>query len=274
MANGIALTIGLNAVDPQHYAGWNGKLRACEADANDMANIAKSKKFQVKTLLTKEATRANVIEQISKAAQSLKSGDIFMLSYSGHGGQLPDLNRDEADCADETWCLYDGQLVDDEINSLFAKFSAGTRILLFSDSCHSGTVSKGVYYYSKPRPKDASGEEISYRLMPADYIIPVYRQNKEFYDKILREPAVKDEDIKASALLISGCQDCQYSQDGLINGLFTSQLLDVWKDGKFRGDYKRFYKMICNQMPPDQTPNYYPTGTKNYKFEYQKPFTV
>jgi metacaspase-1 len=273
MNKGIALTIGLNAVDPEHYAGWSGELMACEADAEDMAKIAKSNNFQVETLLTKEATRTAVIEKISKAAKDLKSGDIFMLSYSGHGGQLPDLNEDETDYLDETWCLFDGQLVDDELNSMFAEFSEGVRILVLSDSCHSGTVSKGAYSYHKPR-LGISGEQVRLRAMPREFIGPVYRQNREFYDKILKKPAVKDEDIKASALLISGCLDNQYSADGAANGLFTSQLLAVWKDGKFSGNYKRLWKDIVRRMPEEQTPNYYPTGFRNYKFEFQRPFTI
>ena len=30
MAKGLALTIGLNSVDPKKYAGWDGGLIACE----------------------------------------------------------------------------------------------------------------------------------------------------------------------------------------------------------------------------------------------------
>ena len=41
---------------------------ACEADTKDMAEIAISQGFDVKTLLTKEATRENVIDWITKAA--------------------------------------------------------------------------------------------------------------------------------------------------------------------------------------------------------------
>jgi len=275
MAKGIALTIGLNAVDPKHYAGWSGELTACEADAKDMANIAKSKKFQVETLLTKEATRAKVKGMISKVAKDLKSGDIFMLSYSGHGGQLPDLNNEELDERDETWCLFDGQLVDDEINSMFAEFSKGVRILIFSDSCHSGTVSKALDSYGRPNPLTASsGAPLRQKCMPREYLGAVYRENQAFYDKILKKPAVNEEDIKASALLISGCQDNQYSMDGERNGLFTSQLLAVWKDGKYSRSYKTFHKDIVKRMPREQTPNYYPTGVRNYKFESQKPFTI
>ncbi len=95
MAKGQALTIGLNSVDPKHYAGWSGELKACEADAKDMAEIARSKKFKVKILLTKSATRAKVKDEIMLAAKGLRVGDIFMLSYSGHGGQLPDFNHDD-----------------------------------------------------------------------------------------------------------------------------------------------------------------------------------
>ncbi len=36
---GYALTVGLNSVDPDHYAGWPGTLVACEADARDMAAV-------------------------------------------------------------------------------------------------------------------------------------------------------------------------------------------------------------------------------------------
>ncbi|MGV8175093.1 MAG: caspase family protein [Methanothrix sp.] len=271
---GIALTIGLNSVDPKHYAGWSGELAACEADARDMAKIAASKKFQVETLLTKEATRAQIIEKVSKAAKELKSGDIFMLTYSGHGGQLPDLNREELDERDETWCLYDAQLVDDELNALFAGFLEGVRILVFSDSCHSGTVTRGMDDFGRSPLTAPSGTPLRKKNMPREFIGPVYKENKTFYDKILKKPAVKEEDIKASALLISGCQDNQYSYDGERNGLFTSNLLAVWKDGKFSGDYKRFYSSIVRRMPREQTPNYYPTGVRNYAFERQKPFTI
>ena len=79
MPKGAALTIGLNAVDPKHYGGWSGELNACEADANDMTAIAKSAGMKVKSLLTKAGTRARVIKEITSAASSLKSGDIFLL---------------------------------------------------------------------------------------------------------------------------------------------------------------------------------------------------
>jgi len=102
MANGISLHIGLNVVDPNHYGGWSGPLNACEADAQDMTAIAQSQGFNSTTLLTAQGVRAAVIDHIRNAASTLADGDIYFLSYSGHGGQVPDVNGDKADLQDKT----------------------------------------------------------------------------------------------------------------------------------------------------------------------------
>jgi len=277
MAKGYALTIGLNSVNPDHYDGWSGDLTACEADSKDMADIAKSKGFSVKTLLTRSATRKNVINELSKVAKTLKSDDIFMLSYSGHGGQVPDQNKDEDDFQDETWCLYDGELIDDEIYNLLGKFKSGVRIIVFSDSCHSGTVTKTAFYQGTmaARSSAVSPEPVRYRFMPPAIALRTYRKNKKFYDNLQKDPALSkaEESVKASGLLISGCQDNQLSSDGTFNGLFTGTLLQVWNDGK-SSNYRKFYEAIVKRMPPDQTPNYYWVGQPSRTFEKQKPFTI
>jgi metacaspase-1 len=277
MPKGLTLTIGLNAVDPKHYAGWDGALNACEADADDMADIAKTLNFTVKTLLTKAATRQKVSAEIRAAAKSLKSGDIFMLTYSGHGGQLPDLNHDEPDRQDETWCLYDGELVDDELFSLLGKFAKGIRILVFSDSCHSGTVIKAVHYQGIASAHGAGGcPPVRYRVMPPDVALRTYRLHRDLYDPILLKAdlAKAKREIKASVILISGCQDNQYSSDGDFNGLFTGTLLQVWHQGKFKGSYRRFHKVIVQRMPPEQTPNFFRIGVEDETFAGQAPFTI
>lgn len=42
-----------------------------------------------------------------------------MLSYLGHGEQLPERTSDEPDAQDETWCLYDAQLTNFEAQRPF-----------------------------------------------------------------------------------------------------------------------------------------------------------
>ena len=57
--------------------------------------------------------------------KNLQIGRHLFLTYSGHGGQAPDLNNEEPDGMDETWCLYDGQLIDDELYSSWGAFASG-----------------------------------------------------------------------------------------------------------------------------------------------------
>jgi hypothetical protein len=274
----MSLHIGLNSVDPKHYGGWVGTLQACEADAEDMAAIATANKFSVKKLLTKQATRKAVLAELARAAKSLKAGDTFWLTYSGHGGQLPDKNGDEIDDRqDETWCLFDGQVPDDELNDAYAQFAKGVRILVLSDSCHSGTVTKMAFYRGTPKHlPGTTDEEPRYRMMPDPVALKTYRENKTEYDKILSNVKTRDARaaVQASVLLISGCQDNQLSGDGAFNGVFTGNLLAVWANGDFEGSYSRFHRAIVRRMPPDQTPNFFRVGAADKKFEAGPPFSI
>jgi len=289
MSKGISLSVGLNGLNAIHYAGWDGALNACEADATDMKAIADASGFASTLLLTSDATRDRTISIFKDAAQELAMGDLFMFTYSGHGGQVKDVSGDEEDGSDETLCLYDGQLLDDEVNSLFAEFNQGVRILVLSDSCHSGTVTReaavkdfGIKSFFKGSDKDnllrgsIGDNDVIYRAMPREIASKVYLENKGFYDKIAKNlsPLPLGEKVKASVLLISGCQDNQLSRDGTFNGLFTSILLKVWNKGAFAGTYKDLHAQIVALMPETQRPNYSSTGSPNVVYEEQKPFSI
>jgi metacaspase-1 len=279
MARGISIHVGLNTVDPDHYDGWDGALNACEFDANDMRSLAESKGFESSTLLTKDATADAVTAAIEKAAKELGSGDLLFMTYSGHGGQVPDRNNeDEKDRSDETWVLYDRQLVDDELYALWGTFQPGVRIFLLSDSCHSGTVSRNIDADVPDvvaTAESAAKQSPRYRALPRDKMIATYRAHASDYDEIQRAcPTSEKVDIGATVLLISGCQDDQLSLDGFSNGLFTENLLAVWDKGAWNGSYSRFHKAIVSRMPNNQTPNYSQVGASSRDFEQQDPLTI
>ena len=291
-AKGWSLHVGLNTVSAAAYGGWTGPLAACEFDANDMAAIARSKGMKASVLLTRKGTRSNVLGAIRAAARQLRSGDLFFLSYSGHGGQVPDVTGEEPDKRDETWCLYDGQLIDDELYYELSRFGAGVRVLVLSDSCHSGTVVRA----GPPQPYAAIPDQRP-KLMPEAVGMRTYRENKEFYDKLQRDVAkaagraVVDPDValanvaasgrltaivskfKPAVILISGCQDNQTSMDGDHNGAFTEQLLRVWNNGTYSGGYANFHQQIKSRLPASQSPNLFTLG-KAGVFLTQRPFTL
>lgn len=279
MALGISLHVGLNRVDPAHYQGWDGELTACEFDANDMRAIAEGQGFEPRSLLTKEATSDAVLAAIERAAGELDQGDLFLCTYSGHGGQVPDRNgEDEEDRSDETWVAYDRQIVDDELYALWGRFAPGVRIFVLSDSCHSGTVVRDIEA-KVPGPvstrQKAAAESPRYRALPRDVMIATYRANARLYDAIQeRLPGAERADPAATVLLISGCRDDQLSLDGFSNGLFTENLRAVWADGAWEGGHAEFREAIRARMPAKQQPNYLRVGAANPEFEQQKPFTV
>lgn len=277
MAQGISIHIGLNQVDSQHYRDgkgnpWKGILKACENDAKAMMALAQSKNFTPHLLLTKEATSQNVIAAIEHAAEILKPGDFLLLTYSGHGGQVPDMNNEpeEEDQLDETWCLYDRQFLDDELYHLWSHFRQYVRILMLSDSCHSGTMAKDPLMNMLDQ---INGPAI--RTLPMDVSEKTYQIHKSIYDELQQEhPNSESATIDASVILISGCQDSQFSMDGTDNGLFTGTLLKVWDEGKYKGSIRSFYKRIVKNMPYYQCPNLFKVGSRTTEFERRLPFEI
>ena len=278
MTRGVSLHIGLNSVDKAAYGGWDGQLVACENDARSMENLTSSLGYRAQNLITDHAKSTAVIRAIEGAARDLEKGDIFVLTYSGHGGQVPDTNGDEVDGKDETWVLHDRQLVDDELHELYTQFKSGVRILVLSDSCHSGTVTRALYEEIAPIEVKAgmrAHSTIRGKMMPREVANEVYNRNKAEYERIQAETkGATDKSPEATVILISGCQDNQLSSDGDVNGLFTEKLLQVWNSGGFRQDYRKFQRAIKQKMPPSQQPNYFVVGAVDRAFEHQRPFTI
>jgi hypothetical protein len=277
----LSLHLGLNSVSAAHYEGWEGPLAACENDARDLAALATKQGYASTVLLTRKGTRTALLKGLRAAAKALKAGDRFLLTYSGHGGQVPDTNRDEVDRKDETWCLWDGQLLDDELYFELSRFAAGVRLVVLSDSCHSGTVTRARAPLPPPsgqRPK----------LLPDAVAMRVYGAHQAQYDalqsavfKAAAAARVSDPDaalaqvavsgpgaqaltltgpFKPAVLLISGCQDNQFSMDGENNGAFTEQLLRTWNHGRFAGSYAQLHAQVRAAMPPSQSPNLFVLG--------------
>ncbi|HZN90286.1 MAG TPA: caspase family protein [Thermoleophilaceae bacterium] len=272
MPKGKSINIGLNHVDPDHYEGWDGALVACEFDAEDMNKLASAAGLDAQAILASDATADGVSAAIAEAAEQLDSGDLLFLTYSGHGGQMPDPDNEESDHRDETWVLYDRQLLDDELFALWSKFKPGVRILVLSDSCHSGSVTRaGQDRYSEIRKE----EQRATKEMPADVQAKTFRAHRDEYAAIKRShPEGDDVEVGATVQLISGCKDDQLSLDGVSNGLFTENLLAVWDEGRFEGDYSGFHEAILARMPDEQTPQRTVVGSPSTDFEKERPLTV
>jgi hypothetical protein len=120
-----------------------------EDGARTFAGIAAQSGFRSPTLLLGErATLAAVCSHLEDAASVSEPGDIFLLTFSGHGGRTK--RRSTAGDVVEVgaWHLSDGVLDDQHLQSQLAHFKPGVRVLVVSDNCNGGIPS--------PRPHEAS----------------------------------------------------------------------------------------------------------------------
>ncbi len=279
---GMSLHIGLNRVDPIHYAGWDGELVACENDAHAMETIARSQGFITQCLLTKAATSTALLGAIENAAKELVEDDFFLLTYSGHGGQINDVLNNEPDGLDETWVLYDRQLIDDELYAAWSLFRSSVRILVLSDSCHSGTTTKELFLEPasyiprlEARVRASTGPNLRPRFLPPNMQAKIYKERSTLYDDIRKKtPRREKVNLECSVILMSACQDNQVAMDAVKIGLFTEALLRVWDKGRFAGGYHHFRTEIAGFMPPMQSPKYAIVGHRERAFEHQRPFSI
>lgn len=110
--------------------------------------------------------------------------------------------------------------------------------------------------------------------MPLGIRNRTFEKNRSFYaERKTQVNERNDNELKCSVKLISGCQDNQLSADGAFNGLFTANLLSVWRSGVYEGNYQKSHRKIVESMPPDQTPNLPDIGKSNPTFDNQ-PFVI
>lgn len=284
---GYSLHLGLNVVDPSQYIPAPAPLAGCINDARSMTDLAASQGFNTRTLLDAEATSWALLGALGDLARKATAGDIALITFAGHGGRVTDQNGDEDDSTDETWCLYDRQVLDDELYRMWAQFSPGVRILVVSDSCHSGTVARAVLAIAAREalvrnplgqelwPVDVTVAPLRPRALPPSMAAADSERRRDLYRSVQELAGnTRSTDIAAQLILLAGCQDSQVASDGDTNGLFTEALLRTWSNGSFSGDYRAFHSRIQMQMPPDQVPNYYTLGNASAQYQAQKPFTV
>jgi metacaspase-1 len=179
---GVSLHVGVNTVDTGHYGGGVAELQSCVNDAEAMQTLAERLGYRTSLVADQDATAANVTAAIRASADSLFSGDVFLFSFSGHGGQIPNTSADEEpDGMDETLCLYDRMLVDDELHMLLGEFRTGVRVFLVFDSCHSATAAKGkqLVMVSHKAIKEVKVQDLEGSLDYADIdlaTVPVTKQ--------------------------------------------------------------------------------------------------
>lgn len=224
--NRLALVSGIVKVDPRYYGGWNGDCPGCDLDAFSTGRNMHQRGIAVRHLLDGELTDKRFESEVLAAFAQLKANDLFIIYYSGHGGQEKDWNGDESDGQDETLCFFNGQYSDDRMGNLLARAPAGLRVLFVGDSCNSGTSSRKL----------------------------VRRRPLQF----LRKGAPE---LKSAVIHMGGCADGQSSYGGIMGGNFTNRWWESLRPGM---TYRQWFDATAAAMPASQVPVFETLGADDF----------
>jgi metacaspase-1 len=261
-----ALCIGIN-----NYPGTESDLSGCVNDADDWSVELARRGFAVSRLIDRQATGAAMRTAIRKTIAGADTGDLIVVQYSGHGSFVPDENGDEPDGADECLCPYDvrsrGPITDDELFSLYGARKEGVKLVMISDSCNSGTVTKFAPVRTPPAARGEISRQTTVRFLPPAAFLSKREAAKFGVRRAVRRSSSPG---RNAGLLLAGCQETEYSYDayfqGRPNGAFTFVALQTLAKLSRSATYEDWYLAIRKELPSQQypqTPNLY--GTKSMK---------
>jgi len=238
------LCIGIN-----DYPGTGSDLAGCVNDAHDWAEELTKRDFEVDTLLDAAATGAALRAEIRRRLDAARSGDLVVITFSGHGTWVPDRDGDEPDRRDEALCPHDvrtaGPLLDDELFELLSDRERGVRAVLVADSCHSGTVSRMA-------PATAPDARRVRFLPPEVFLSPAEVRAARAVPMAYRGRP------RHAALLMAGCRDTEYcydaSFDGRPNGAFTYVALTALRNLPPEATYRDWMAAIGQALPSQDYP--------------------
>ena len=257
------LCVGINAYP-------NAPLRGCVNDAMNWMSLLGENGYAGSMLLDESATKQNIMEELDGIVHRARFGDRIMFTYSGHGTWMPDMSGDEPDGRDEALCPIDydawgngaNLIVDDELEKLFSLRRFGVRVTIVSDSCHSGSVSRLVGPHMVLVRNSANSmawwERRPRFIPPGTFLEDDALQRARTVDR--RESATMPRNSTGTVLL-SGCDDEEYSYDAFIDGVpqgaFSATAIKAYRAlEEERGlvTYSQWHRRVRTMLPDNNFP--------------------
>lgn len=241
-SNRVAICVGLTLVKPSSYGGWNGECPGCDVDARSLHNLFVTNGFTSRMMLNSEATWRNVRKAIIDSVKNMNTNSLLVVAMSGHGGQIKDDNGDEADGIDETICLWDGQVRDDEVLKMIHEFPKGIRLVLINDQCHSEGNFRSMVRVAQ--------RVVSLGFWGARTAVPVIE---------------REDNWKGQLIQFAGCREASYSYGAERGGTWTQSLLGVLNTNM---SWISWFEQAKSIMPNNQVPQWVEYGDVQDYFRY------
>jgi TPR repeat protein len=151
-----ALVIGIN-----QYPAPMPQLKTAVNDATAMASLLKDRYgFEVTLLIDGQATRQGILNSINKYRSTLSENDSLLIYYGGHGYYDKDADKAYWLPVDAEDPFSANRIIADDLTSDL-KALRSRHVLIISDSCYSGGLSRGV---NEPLPTPTTPGYVSKQL--------------------------------------------------------------------------------------------------------------
>jgi len=196
--NGTVSAPATGPSTPLADRGWSD-LEGAVNDVTAVAEILVSRygfhRQEVHLLTNEQASRQAILQAFeAHLVRPTKKGDVCFFYYAGHGSQEANPHCPEQDCSDETVVPADANrgardIRDKEWSRLLNDvIDRGALLTVFFDSCHSGSISRGLaspvkWRFLPPDPRGSSGQEPRNddpRGLPAERGALVFSAAQEF----------------------------------------------------------------------------------------------
>ena len=265
-----ALLVGVNTYKNPRIRPLNG----CVSDVERLGNYLKSSlkdRLSLKTLLNEQASRMAVVNAFEEHLGKAAPGDTALFYFSGHGclEEVPPalLRHNNGRPGIEALCCYDAMadgaptLADKELRYLIRRLFEKTkaRIVLMTDSCHSGGVTRNV----------ADGTQRMAVMEGAASRLSVLAPKRKWGDFIFSKE-ISETDMSSAAALedvlpqglhvhLAACASRQsaWEMDG--KGIFTSGVLEVLQNSAGAVSFHDLHSRLLFQVRQrfDQSPELY-----------------
>lgn len=241
-----ALCVGIN-----DYPLRGSDLRGCVNDATAWSSML-SDHFgfasgDIEMITDKTATKQTILAKLDHLLAGAKRNDVLVFTVSSHGTYLADTDGDEgADGArfDEAicpWDMKDNLIVDDELRQRFSNLPTSVRLTMISDSCYSGSVSRGP---AMPTPDDRRSRFVDPSLLGLRQLPPSQIQAA----RSSRRVGEKFPESKMREVLLSGCRDNQTSFDANIGGTYHGAMSFFAQQLIGNANYDLTYRQLWDQL--------------------------
>jgi hypothetical protein len=250
----LALIVGINK-----YMQPGADLNGCVNDAEDMWTMLTEYGFEpdnIRMLTDFRATQQNILERLEWLVSNLEAGDTAFFHYSGHGSYIRARNGDTSELDDhqtEILCPtdlnWDDPLTDDILADYFKRVPEGAFLTFICDSCHSGTMSRGISNNPHEWVARYLAPPMDIQLRSRGRGLETHRMGrranntKNFVDNVCV--------IDQRHLLLSGCRDDQTSADAFVGGKWGGALsqnfLRLLKENKEKS-WREIHKMVVEDL--------------------------